>query len=156
MDVLEQKMELGQNILIADSIGFIEAPGLAEFLAKQGKIVQVLSYHPNLASELKLINHYEHLFRRLYAAKVTITNNTWIRKIEDRSVLLYNVYYPQDERWLRDVDNIVLITGKEQNDSLYYEFKDKVKDVYLVGDADLGGARLMNAFYEAQTIARAL
>ncbi len=155
VDVLTQSLDLGKEIIVADTLGFIEAPGIGEFLAKQGKSVQIISYHPNLAAELKLINHWEHLFPRLISAGIKITSSTWISRIDGRNVHLYDVFFPE-KRWVALADNVILVTGKMQNDVLYGSFNGKVKETYLVGDANLGGARLGNAFYDAQSIGRLL
>jgi len=146
----------GSKIIIADSIGFIEAPGIAELLAKQGKDVEIVTNLINIALELKFMNHWEHLFRRISAANVKVSPLTWIRKINGHDVTLYNVYYEKQERLVEDVDGVVLITGKVQNDSLYNAFRGKVKGVELIGDAKFGGARIGYAMYEGQRVGRIL
>jgi 2,4-dienoyl-CoA reductase-like NADH-dependent reductase (Old Yellow Enzyme family)/thioredoxin reductase len=158
VDVLQEssKINLGRNIIIADTIGFIEAPGIAELLANQGRNVEVVTYHANLGLDLKLINHWEHVLPRLFKAKVKVSPFTWIKKISSNNVTLYNVYYKEYEREVENVDNVILITGKMQNDSLYSALRDKVKELYLVGDANIGGARIGNAMYDGQKVGRAI
>jgi hypothetical protein len=77
-----------------------------------------------------------------------------VRRVEGNQVALYNVHVPQKER-LVEVDNLVLITGSIQNDTLYAAFKGKV-DVRLIGDARIGGARVGNAMYDAGKLGREL
>ncbi len=156
VDVLEEKLEIGKKVIVADTLGFIEAPGIAEFLARREKDVEIVTYHPCVALELRLMNHFDHLFPRLIGANVKMTPNTWISKIERTDVYLYNVFFKQDKRVVRDVDNVVLITGKIQNDSLFPMFKSKLKETYLAGDSNLGGARIGNAIYDGQRIGRML
>ena len=156
IDVLEDRVRLGHKIMIADTLSFIEAPGIAELLAKQGRDVEIITFHATVALELKMINHWEHLFPRLAAAKIKVTPMTWIKRIDGNSVTLYNVYYEQEETIVESVDNVILITGKMQNDSLYWAFKGKTKELYLAGDANIGGARLGNAIYDGQNIGRKL
>ena len=60
-DILEGKVQPGQRVLIADSLGFIEAPGLAEYLGKQGRDVEVVTPLENIGLELDLYNHLEHV-----------------------------------------------------------------------------------------------
>jgi hypothetical protein len=160
VDILEGKTEPGQNVIIADSLGFIEAPGIAELLARgegrRRRRVEVVTFSDYIGLELKLLNHWEHLLPRLFRAGVIVTPFTWIREIseEHRSVLLYNIYDESSQRLVQDIDTVILITGKKQEDSLYPAFKALVKDVYRVGDANFGGARLGNAMYDAQRIGR--
>jgi len=156
VDVLEGRVQIGRKVVVADTLGFIEAPGVGELLARQGKDVEIIKFHPALGLEVRLLNHYDHLFPRLYAAGVKITSNTWIKKIEGPRVTLYNVFYKNDERILEGVDNVVLITGKIQNDGLLRAFKDRVKEVYLVGDSRLAGAKIGNAMYDGQRVGRAI
>jgi hypothetical protein len=74
-----------------------------------------------------------------------------------RGVTLYGVYRSQAwERVEEDVDNLVLITGRMQEDRLLGVFKGKVEEVHLVGDARIGGARIGNAIYDAQKVARTI
>ncbi len=84
---------------------------------------------------------------------ITITPFTWIKKIGKSSATLYKFYEKQTEM-IREVDNVVLITGRMQNDVLYQAFKKKMKEVYLVGDANIAGARIGFAMYDGQRIGR--
>ncbi len=152
-DVWEGRSHLGQTILIADTLSFIEAPALAEHLANQGKKVEIVTPLENIALELNLMNHWEHLFPRLVVSGIKITPFTWIKKIEKYSVILYNFYEKQTEM-LREVDNIILITGRIQNDTLYQTFRKKHREVYLVGDGNIAGARIGFAMYDGQRIGR--
>jgi 2,4-dienoyl-CoA reductase-like NADH-dependent reductase (Old Yellow Enzyme family)/thioredoxin reductase len=154
-DVWEGKVDVGDKLIIADTLSFIEAPGLAEYLAKKGKSVEIVTPLANIALELKLYNHWEHLLPRVFALGVDVTPFTWIKKVEKRSVTLYNVYLPQ-RTWSKEVDNVILITGRLQNDSLYNVFKEKIKETYLIGDARIAGARIDNAIYDANKLAREL
>jgi len=102
------------------------------------------------------MNHWDHLFPRLFAAGITIQPFTWIKKIEKGAVLTYNVYRRNDLKTLEDIDNVVLITGRIQNNVLYQPFKNLVTEIYLVGDANVGGARIGNAIYDGQMIGRSI
>jgi thioredoxin reductase len=154
VDVLEERVEVGRKVIIADTLSFIEAPGIAELLAKQGKDVEVVTWHANIGMELKTTNHWAHLLPRLYDAGVRVTPFSWIRRIAGHKVTVYNVYNEQSERTVEDVDNVILTTGKIQNDSLYSAFSGRVRELYLVGDANIGGARIGFAMYDAQNTGR--
>lgn len=152
-DIWEGRTRLGQKILIADTLSFIEAPALAEYLANQGKDVEVVTPFENIALELNLMNHWEHLMPRLVVSGVKITPFTWVKKIEDARVILYNFYQKRSEV-IREVDNVILITGRMQNDTLYQAFKEKLREVYLAGDANVAGARIGFAMHDGQRIGR--
>jgi len=152
-DVIERKTALGHRVIVADTLSFIEAPGVAEYIAKQGREVEVVIPLENIALELDLYNHLEHVLPRIFAAGFKISPYTWVTRIEGRKVTLYNIYYEREER-VEDVDNLVLITGRIQNDSLYTTFAGKAKEVHLIGDARIGGARIGNVMYDAGKLAR--
>ncbi len=150
-DIWQGRIELGSKILIADTLSFIEAPALAEHLMTRGKTVEVVTPFENIALELNLMNHWEHLMPRLVGVK--ITPFTWIKKIERNVVTLYD-FHEKQTKMVRDVDDTVLITGRIQNDSLYRVFKEKIVEVYLAGDANVAGARIGFAMYDGQRIGR--
>jgi len=157
VDLLDDKVSLGNRVVIADSVGFIEAPGLSEYInRKNGAEVTIVTPFESIAMELKGMNHWDHLFPRLFAAGITIQPFTWIKKIEKGAVLTYNVYRRNDLKTLEDIDNVVLITGRIQNNVLYQPFKNLVTEIYLVGDANVGGARIGNAIYDGQMIGRSI
>jgi 2,4-dienoyl-CoA reductase-like NADH-dependent reductase (Old Yellow Enzyme family)/thioredoxin reductase len=153
-DAFDSSLDLGKKVIIGDTLSFIEAPGIAEYLAKKGKEVHIVTPLDNIGLELNLLNHWDHLLPRVFAADVQIHPFTWIKNIGDRAVTLYNFYYHEKETLMEDVDSVIFTTGKLQNDSLYSAFKGKVPELYLIGDAKIGGARIGNAIYDGQKIGR--
>jgi hypothetical protein len=154
-DVWDGTMKAGKRVVIADTLSFIEAPGLGEHLARQGSDVEIVTPHANIAMEANLYNHWDHLLPRVFASGVRTSPFTWVKKVEGRRVTLYNTHRHEDTR-VEEVDNLVLITGSLQNDSLYPAFKGRVKEVHLIGDARIGGARIGSAMYDAGKLGREL
>jgi 2,4-dienoyl-CoA reductase-like NADH-dependent reductase (Old Yellow Enzyme family)/thioredoxin reductase len=154
-DIWEGNVEVGRNVIIADTLSFVEAPGLAEHLGRQGKRVEVITPLANFAMETNLYNHWDHLLPRVFAAGVKVTPFTWVKSVKGRLVTLYNVYNHEDVRE-EEVDNLVLITGRLQDDSLYVAFKGKVPETYVIGDARIAGARIGTAMYDAAKLGREL
>ena len=93
----------------------------------------------NIGLELNLLNHWDHLLPRIFAADVNIHPFTWIKKIDGRTVTIYNFYYHQKETIMDDVDSVILTTGKMQNDSLYESLRGRVPELDVIGDAKIGG-----------------
>jgi len=102
--------------------------------------------------ETNLYNHWDHLLPRLFSARVKVTPFTWVRRVRGKTVTLYNLYH--DSVRQEEVDNLVLITGRRQEDSLYGVFRGRVPEVHLIGDARIGGARIGNAMYDAAKLGR--
>jgi thioredoxin reductase len=153
-EVFDDLTDFGKKLVIGDSLSFIEAPGIAEYLAKKGKEVHIVTPLDNIGLELNLLNHWDHLLPRIFTLDVNIHPFTWIKKIDGRTVTLYNFYYHQKETIMEDVDSVILTTGKMQNDSLYESLRGRVPELYVIGDAKIGGARIGNAFYDGQKIGR--
>jgi 2,4-dienoyl-CoA reductase-like NADH-dependent reductase (Old Yellow Enzyme family)/thioredoxin reductase len=152
-DILEGKVKPGNRAIIADTLGFIEAPGVAEYISKRGAEVEVVTPLENIGLELDLYNHLEHVLPRVFAAHVKVSPYTWVRSVEGRHVTLYNIYYENEPR-TEEVDNLVLITGRLQNDDLYKTFQGRASEVHVIGDARIGGARIGNAMYDANELGR--
>ena len=154
-DLWDGTAKAGKRVIIADTLSFVEAPGLAEHLAKAGSRVEVVTPLANFAMELNLYNHWDHLLPRVFSSGVTVSPFTWVESVSGSKVTLYNIYNREQKR-KEEVDNLVLITGRIQNDSLLNAFKGKVKELYLIGDARMGGARIGNAMYDAGKLGREL
>ncbi len=152
-DILDGKVSPGNKAIIADTLSFIEAPGLAEYMTKRGTEVEMVTPLENIALELDLYNHLEHVLPRLFEAHVKISPYTWIKSVEGRRVTLYNIYNEKEPR-TEEVDNLVLITGRLQNDELRKAFDGKAGEVHVIGDARIGGARIGNAMYDANELGR--
>jgi NADPH-dependent 2,4-dienoyl-CoA reductase/sulfur reductase-like enzyme len=153
-EVFDDSIDLGKKVIIGDTLSFIEAPGVAELLAKKGKEVHIVTPLDNIGLELNLLNHWDHLLPRVFAANVQIHPFTWIKQINERRVTLYNFYLHEKETIMEEVDSVIFTTGKIQNDSLYAAFKGKVGEVHVIGDAKIGGARIGNAIFDGQKIGR--
>jgi len=151
-DILEGMVKPGEKAIIADTLSFVEAPGLAEYLSKRGTKVEIVTPLENVGLELDLYNHLEHVMPRVFSAGVKLSPYTWIRRVEGHRVTLYNIYYESDTR-TEDVDNLVFITGRMQNASLRAAFNGRV-NTHVIGDARLGGARIGNAMYDANELGR--
>jgi len=151
-DIWEGRVQAGERVIIADSLSFIEAPGLAEHLGRKGKNVEVVTPLAYTGLETNLYNHWDHLLPRLFSARVKVTPFTWVRRVRGKTVTLYNLYH--DSVRQEEVDNLVLITGRRQEDSLYGVFRGRVPEVHLIGDARIGGARIGNAMYDAAKLGR--
>jgi 2,4-dienoyl-CoA reductase-like NADH-dependent reductase (Old Yellow Enzyme family)/thioredoxin reductase len=156
IDILDGTVVPGRRVIVGDTLSFIEAPGIAEYLARDGREVEIVTYHANVGMELKSTNHWPHVLPRIFSLGVKVSPFTWIKSISGKTVKLYNVYEASLERTVEDVDNVVMLTGKIQNNSLHAAFKNKVKELFLVGDARIAGARIGPALYDAQQTARLL
>ena len=90
--------------------------------------------------------------KRLRAAGVTISTNTYIKRIGDHSVTAYDVI-SEEERTIEGIDAVVLSTARIPQNGLTQELTGKVAQLYTVGDA-LAARPWAAAAYEGQKFAR--
>jgi hypothetical protein len=83
---------------------------------------------------------------------VKISPTSYIRGIGEREVVVYDVH-TEEEHTIRDVDAVVLATGRLSVNQLERELEGKVAQLFTVGDA--ASARMWaTASYEGHKFAR--
>jgi dimethylamine/trimethylamine dehydrogenase len=83
---------------------------------------------------------------------VTLHSHTYMRRIGERAVTLYDVWNDGDEQELADVSAVVLVTKRNPSDALAAELVE-VPHLYPIGDA-LAPRGLTEAIYEGHRFAR--
>lgn len=139
-EILGGRIEAGKNVLIQDDTRYVVGPGLAEWLADQGRRVEILTSFFFVGADLLMTNSLPWVYSRIMS-KVTLTPYTMIREISGTSVKVINVFSYQ-ERLIEDVDTVVLITGKQRNDSLYKALYGKIDELHQIGDCAFPHASL--------------
>lgn len=131
-DVLSGQVEVGQNVLVVDYQQHIQGLSTADFLAQQGKRVELITPDVAPGSVVENITRAA-LFQRLYLAGVTLTPGTRIKEISGNTVTVANIYTDQD-RIIEGIDTVVLSYGGVENNDLFYALKGQVKELHAVGD----------------------
>ena len=120
--VLEAATEVGRRVLLFDDHGGHQGPACAEFLARKGNRVEVVTPERFLGVEVGGTNHPIHL-RELYKLGVVITPDFRLVEVyeegEDRVAVLENVYTLLQEE--RVVDTVIVEAGTLPDDELYFE-----------------------------------
>jgi len=152
-DVLLGTSRLSGKVVLLDAEGLNTSLGTAEVLARAGAVVQYLT--PGFAPmSARLVDAHEFRFimKRLRAAGVTISTNTYIKSIGDHAVTVYNVI--SEEEWtIEGVEAVVLSTARIPVNALAKDLAGKVAQLYTVGDA-LAARPWAAAAYEGQKFAR--
>ena len=131
-DVLLGKAELGQNVVILDTEGHIKAAGIAELLADQGKHVEIITDKLFLGMVLDSLTMMA-VQQRTASKGVQVTPSSTLIGIKENSVDVLH-FFSQEVTTIEAVDSVVLITGAKAIDDLYLALKNKVKELYRVGD----------------------
>jgi 2,4-dienoyl-CoA reductase-like NADH-dependent reductase (Old Yellow Enzyme family) len=149
---LDSPDSLGTRIVILDGVGHIEAIGLGELLAAQGREVVIVAPTPTpLALDMETSAA---ALPRAVNAGAKWQPNTVIGNIGDHEVLLVDALSQATET-VTEVDTVVIRTHGTPVDDLYYELKDRVPEVLRVGDA-VAVRYCDRAIYDGHNAGRAL
>jgi 2,4-dienoyl-CoA reductase-like NADH-dependent reductase (Old Yellow Enzyme family)/thioredoxin reductase len=141
------------KIVLLDGEGLHSSVGIAEVLGKAGADVEYLTpeFAP-LSARLMASQEDKFIMQRLHEARVALTPSTYIKRIGQHEVVAYNVFSKR-ERIIREVDAVVLSTGRVPLNGLERELEGKVAQLYVIGDA-LAARPFGTAAYEGQLFAR--
>ena len=131
-EVLLGNAEIGQSVLVVDTLGRAEAPTVAEFLVDQGRQVEIVTGLEYIGRHMPTPawhNQTEHLMQK----GVTLTPFTGVWEVLEDSVDVYNVV-SWEPRTIEGVDTVVLAAGGLADDSLYHALKDRHAEVHAIGD----------------------
>lgn len=146
LQLLTQEVNLGDNIIIIDQLGFYQATGIAEWLADQGKHVEVLSPALYVGQGLGRTLELELWYQRARQKNIVLTPNVSLLGVEGCTVKAIHNYSGQVLEWSK-IDNVVLAVPHRANDELYFSLKGKVRELHRIGDC-LAPRRLDSAIYE--------
>jgi len=150
-DILTGRVEAGQNVVVLDYQQHIQGLSTADFLAQQGKQVEVVTPHPSPGPSVENITGGA-LMQRLYTAGVRFTPYSRAWEISGKTVRITNTLSDQ-ERVIEDVDTVVLAFGGIENNDLYYALKGKVRELDAVGDCK-GVRKILCAVNDGATLVR--
>lgn len=131
-DVLSGNVEVGNNVVVIAGEQHIKALSVADFLASQGKKVELLTEGYQFGSLVEYDTRVA-LFHRLFHNNVTMSTFTRVKGISDSTVITENVHNKKERR-IEGVDHIVLSFEGKKDISLYHALKGQLKEVYAIGD----------------------
>ena len=154
-EVLKGQAEVGQNVLIVDHQRHIEGLATADFLAQQGKKVEVIFPLDAPAENMERITRMA-LRRRLAWGGVKLTPRAQLKAISGNSVTVTDPMIDQD-RVIDGIDTIILSYGGVEDNELYYLLKDQFPkvEVYAAGDCK-GVRKTLWAVSDGAVIGRAI
>lgn len=132
-DVLAGRVPVGQRVVVVSEDDGMETPSVADFLAAQGKQVEIL--HKWLMMGERIERYTRGIvYYWLYKNGVVISPSTRVRAIEGSTVIAFNAH-TGEERRIDHVDTVVASLGGRPDDQIYSALKGRVTEVYLVGAA---------------------
>ena len=106
-----------------------------------------------ISPEMNDYNQLIYTVRSLRENRVRVLTYSWIRRIEtggQKKVVVYDI--PTGEETEVQVDEVVIYTGRKQNNSLHSMFKSFVEEVYEVGDCNIAGGKIISAMDEGFSV----
>lgn len=152
-EVLQEKVEVGRNVVVIDEEHHAQGLSVADFLADKGAKVEVLTsaiYAGTHLDECTL----EIIYTRLLTKGVVITGLTRVKEIRGDTVTTFNVL-TNVERQIKGVDTVVVATNGGANDILYHSLKGEVKALYIAGQC-LAPRKLRDSIWDGARVGRAL
>lgn len=152
-EVLEERVEIGQNVVLIADEHHSKGLSTAEFLADRGKKVEVLTDALHAGAQLDR-STLEAIYPRLLNKGVIITPLTRVKEIQGSTLIVSNVL-TNAERRIEGVDTIVISTDGKADNALYRSLKGKLKELYAVGQC-LSPRRLLDSIYDGARVGRLL
>ena len=129
IDLLDGKVMAGQKVLVIG--GGLVGAETADFLGENGRDVTIMDMLPGIAMKMQLGTRKFLMARYEQYGVEQITNAVGVEMFEDGLI-----YKQNDElKELRGFDTIVIASGSRAYNPFEAELKDKVKELYVIGDA---------------------
>jgi 2,4-dienoyl-CoA reductase-like NADH-dependent reductase (Old Yellow Enzyme family)/thioredoxin reductase len=154
-ELLSRQIEIsGKRFLVADSTPYVQGPGACQMLARNGASeITFVTPQTEISPEMNDYNQLIYTVRSLRENRVRVLTYSWIRRIETdgkKKVVVYDI--PTGEETEVQVDEVVIYTGRKQNNSLHSMFKNLVEEVYEVGDCNIAGGKIISAIDEGFSV----
>jgi len=145
-DALSGSIALGKKVLIVGAGGI--GAEVADYLSENGKKVTLIEMREGIA--LDLVGHLQHFLNtRLKAKGVQILTSTKALRFEKESLWVED---SEGKKKLEGFDSIVVALGSTPNNELAESIRDKVSELYVIGDASKP-REVMEALLEGEEVA---
>ncbi len=132
-EALDGSYPVGQKVLFIDENGGHHATGTIELLADQGKNVTMVTSDLFVGIELAPLGDLYLTRQRLLQRGVIFISDVMIDLISGYKVIGRDLY-TNKTMIFDDYDTVILDMGNVPVDDLYFQLKEKVKELYRVGD----------------------
>jgi mycofactocin system FadH/OYE family oxidoreductase 2 len=152
-DVLQEKVAVGQKVVVVAMEQHEQALGVAIFLADKGKKVELLTHCLYAGTELDT-NTLPFMYGQLLGKGGVITPLARVKAIEENAVVTAHVMTGVERR-IEGVDTVVLAAIGKADDALYRALKGRVKEIYAVGQC-LAPRLLDDSIWDGARVGRLL
>lgn len=153
-EILGEGRPAGDRVVVLDGDGSRYSAGTTEVLLDRGAHVELISPNADLFPATATTLDRTFVYQRLFSKGLDYYLNSWVSEINPDSVSMYDLYSGK-RRVIRDVDTVVLVTGRIADDSLYKQLKGRVARLRRIGDC-VAPRLLDHAIYEGFVAGREL
>ena len=153
-DIIKNQVKVGNKVVILDEDLHIKALALADLLSEQGKQVEIITRALYVGTEVDFVT-LAAIYQRICSKGVTLTPNSFIKEILPGGKVVAFSIITQEERKLEGIDTLVLVTGNQPEEGIYFALKGKVKELYRVGDC-VAPRKADRAIYDGHQVGRML
>ena len=132
-EVLSGLYPVGERVLFVDENGGHHATATVEWLADQGKKVEMVTSDLFIGIKLAPMGDLYLTRQRLLQKEVTFRTDVIVDKLDGKLVTARDIYTNEKIEFSRH-DTVVLDMGNAAEDGLYRQIKGRIKEVYRVGD----------------------
>jgi mycofactocin system FadH/OYE family oxidoreductase 2 len=150
--VLRGEAAIGERVLLIDGDGHHKATSTAEFLADQGRKVDIITDALFVGVELGPIGDLYNSRQRLLQKGITFTSDMRVQEINGTTVKAVNIY--SNEVFVYEgYDTIVAVSANRPNQDLYLRLKGKVRELHRIGDC-VAPRKIDMAIWEGNKVGR--
>jgi 2,4-dienoyl-CoA reductase-like NADH-dependent reductase (Old Yellow Enzyme family)/thioredoxin reductase len=131
-DVLSGRAQLGQHVLVVDTLGRAEAVTTADYLVDRGHRVHLVTGLPLVAPHMPTPARH-HLLEKLMNNKVTLSTYTGVWEIGEHSLETYNVVNWEPNS-VDGIDSVVFGAGGKADSTLFCALEGRHTAIHTVGD----------------------
>ena len=131
-DVLEGNADIGESVLVVDTVGRAEAMTTADYLADLGRKVEIVTGLNYVGPDMPT-PAWHGLTEQLMSKNVKLTPFTGVWEVLEDSVDVYNVVTWQPSS-IENIDTVVFASGGVADDTLYDEMSQRLPNVHAIGD----------------------
>lgn len=153
-ELLSREIQVeGKKFLVADSTSYLFGPGACEWLARSGaRDITFVTPQTEVSHEMNDYNQLMHFVKSMFENHVSVLTCSWIKRVkaDEKQVVVYHI--PTGTESTVEADEVILHTGREQNNSLRGLFKELVPEIYEVGDCHVAGGKIRDAIDEGFSV----
>ncbi len=132
-EVLSGQYPVGEKVLFVDENGGHHATATVEWLADQGKKVDMVTSDLFIGIELAPLGDLYLTRQRLLQKGVTFRTDVMVDELDGKRVKARDIY-TNEKIEFDEQETVVLDMGNVAEDALYRQIKGRIKEVYRVGD----------------------